>query len=575
MDVAILAGRVPHEDRLYVIGPFAERLSFASQQRRALSLVCAIDDEIRRAGDGDGLSGKRACIVGAGLAGLTCSVGLAAFKCDSWILEAERTALAMNRTARHREIHPSINFWPREDVVVTTMLPFLNWHQDRCDILLDRLLGDWLWLEKKYDPIKGITLGCTVKSVSWTGGGWDVTTSGKSSPVQGFDIVIFATGYGIESVLPNSETPGYWSAEGDKIEDLRTRARGTVRNCIISGTGDGGLIEVLRLLYSKFQAGKVNCGTAELFESRSLQRRLRAVEAKARLFVSDEILEAGFPLSDEFKDKIARYLWEAYDAIVPDLADSFRRSLAEQRTDIPRVILVGERDMPTEYTSSPYHRLLIVHAIREGWLEYHQVPRGGLVVEDDTQSPDAYPAADDLRIKLKKVRFTSVRRISGALRHAVFDDGAKDEAYEAALFLNRHGTESPLEPIFGRVSKDLLANVRKRQSLYADQDWISKDQARKMATQLDLPSPGINPKWLKQSFRDARPFFLDRYRLDIREEWANGTGKFVLYKDDGRSCEWSDERDEGPIPDVFYGIPVDSDEVFEVPNMSWTGHGRA
>ncbi|HEY0114546.1 MAG TPA: hypothetical protein VGB54_02385 [Allosphingosinicella sp.] len=582
MDVAILAGRVPHEDRLYVIGPFAERLSFASQQRRALSLVCAIDDEIKRAGDGDGLAGKRACIVGAGLAGLTCSVGLAAFKCDSWILESERTALAVNQSARHREIHPSINFWPREDVVVTTMLPFLNWHQDRCDLILTRLLKEWLWLEKKHGALKGITLGCTVEGVCWNGTAWEITTSGKSPPVQGFDIVIFATGYGVETVLPQSDSPSYWNAEGDKIEELRKRPGGTVRDCIISGTGDGGLIEVLRLLFSKFQAGKVNYGTSGLFESEHLRRRLRAIETKVRLRVSDEILRephgsrpAGFPLSDVFKDEIAEYLWEAYFAASPDLADSFRRSLAEQRTAIPKVVLIGERAVPTEYTSSPYHRLLIVHAIREGWLEYQQVPRGGIVIADDPQSPDTYPVADDLCIKLKKVTFTSVRRITGERHQTVFDDGSKMASYEAAFFLNRHGTDSPLEPIFKKVSSELLTNVRKRQSLYADQDWISMDQAREMATKLKLPSPGHNPTWLEQSFKGAQRFFLERYGLDVREEYADGVARFILYKDAGGGRGWSDEHEAGPIPELFYGIPVDSDDVFEVPNMSWTGHGRA
>jgi hypothetical protein len=582
MDVAILAGRVPHEDRLYVIGPFAERLSFASQQRRALSLVCAIDDEIKRSGDSDGLSGKRACIVGAGLAGLTCSAGLAAFKCDSWILEAERTALAINQTARHRDIHPSINFWPREDVVVTTMLPFLNWYQDRCDLILSRLLNKWLWLEKKNGPMKGITLGSTVTGVSWNGTAWEVKTKGKSSPVQSFDIVIFATGFGIETVQPKSDTPSYWSAEGDKIEELRKCPAGTVNHCIISGTGDGGLIEALRLLFSKFQAGKVNYGTAELFENGGLQRRLRAVEAKARLRVSDEILRepdgkrpAGFPLSSKFKDEIAEYLWSAYDAAASDLAGTFHRSLVEQRTAIAKVILIGERTVPTEYTSSPYHRVLIVHAIREGWLEYHQVPRGGVAVDDDPQRPDAYPDADNMLIKLKKVAFTSVRRITGSHHKAVFSNSLKKASYRAALFLNRHGTDSPLEPIFRKVSPELLSNVRKRQSLYADQDWISMDQAREMATKLKLPSPGHNPKWLEQSTMDAQPFFRERYGLEVREDYTEGAAKLILHKDNRTSRGWSDELEAGPIPEYFYGIPVDTGEVFEVPIVGRTGHGRA
>lgn len=581
MDVAVLAGRVPHEDRLYVIGPFAERLSFASQQRRALSLVCAIDDEIKRAGDSNGLMGKRACIVGAGLAGLTCSVGLAAYKCDSWILEAELTALAMNQGASHREIHPSINFWPREDVAVTTMLPFLNWYQDRCDVILDKLLNDWIGLEQQHGPMKGITLNSTVTAVSWNGSAWEVKTKGRSPPVQGFDLVIFATGFGIEIVQHKSDTPSYWSAEGDKIEQLRKKPTGTVKHCVISGTGDGGLIEALRLLFSKFQAGKVNYGTAELFEKGSrLQSSLQSVEAKARLRVSDEMLRepsgkrpAGFPLSDAFKDDIAEYLWSAYDNATRDLAASLRKSLEDQRTAISKVILVGERKFPTEYTSSPYHRVLIVHAIREGWLEYHQVPRGGVTVDEDPQRPDAYPDAHLLRIKLKKVTYTSVRRITGTQHKALITDGAKKGSYGAALFLNRHGTDSPLEPIFKKIAPELLSNVRKRQSLYADQDWISKDQAHDMATRLKLPRPG-NKLWFVQSFDDAQPFFR-RFGLEVRDDSQDGKFKFLLYKDAAPSSGSPDELEDGPIPEKFYGIDVDASEVRKVPSIGWTGHGRA
>ncbi|MCW3848080.1 hypothetical protein OF829_12590 [Sphingomonas sp. LB-2] len=569
IDVAILAGRVPHKDRLYAIGPFAERVSFASQQRRAMNLICAIHDEICRSGDDAGLKGKSACVVGAGLAGLTCSIALAAFNCTNWILEASHRPLNTTRHAKHREIHPTINFWPRETVSISTELPFMNWYQDRCDLLMARLLDKWERFATRSE-IMPITYRSTVTGVQRKSGKWQVTTTGTASPVQDFDLVIFATGFGLEKIVMNSGSPAYWSLDGDRIDAIRDASPPVVKNFVVGGTGDGGLIEVLRLLYRNFQAGRVSYGTEATLENDWILRTLREIEGRVKLRVSDYILHEGFPVDPKTKDEIARALWEEYASIYVRLGARFRQSLEEQRTALPKVILIGKRATPAEHTASPYHRLLIMHAIHEGWVEYYQ--HSGSVVVADCSAPGDHRDADRLLVKRKHVSFRGRKSMIGDGGSVASKRLRGTMSLENCFFINRYGTDSPLKDILDPISPDLIDQVKKRQLLYADQDWISLAQASDLAERLGCARPDEPVNWLFEQMDEARMFFRDRYRLRVQDEVVEGTPRLLLYTGNGNDRRWSDVNEAGPIPEHFFGVPIDRTKVVTIPLASRTGH---
>jgi hypothetical protein len=62
MDVEIIlkAATVPGFKNVYAIGPFGNRVNFASQQRRALNLVWALEEV------GEVLEGKAVAVIGGG-----------------------------------------------------------------------------------------------------------------------------------------------------------------------------------------------------------------------------------------------------------------------------------------------------------------------------------------------------------------------------------------------------------------------------------------------------------------------------------------------------------------------------
>ena len=311
---AILAGRVPYQKGVYVVGPYAERVSFSSQQRRAMSLVYAINSELKASGDASGLRGKRVCIVGAGLAGLASAVAVAGYDSKVWILETEGGPMASLRNAKHRDIHPSINFWPRETVTLTTALPFFNWYPDQCDNVVSRILKLWQTFES-LEGIEGITPRCLVTDIVSRGPEWEVfcDASGKYNqpPVTRFDVIIFAVGFGAEDTIENDDTPSYWDEQSDWMEDIRAgKSDPPFDYFIVSGTGDGGLIEALRLLNLSFRAGSVDKRTEPALRDPVLAERLRKIEEDVRRRISDDVrrdsMDRIFEHRDDSADEISR-----------------------------------------------------------------------------------------------------------------------------------------------------------------------------------------------------------------------------------------------------------------------------
>jgi hypothetical protein len=581
---AILAGRVPYLKGVYVVGPFAERVSFSSQQRRALSLVYAINGELKACGDAAGLSGKRVCVVGAGLAGLASAVAVAGYRSDVWILETAGGPMASMRKANHRDIHPSINFWPRETVTQTTELPFFNWYQDQCDQVVYRITKQWQTFEQKHDEIKGITPRCLVTDIARRGAEWEIrhdTSDGyKPPPVSRFDIVIFAVGFGVEDRVANDDTPSYWDEQSDCLEDIRTgECDPPFSDFIVSGTGDGGLIEALRLLSLNFRAGSVDGRAGATLRNSILADRLKHIEEAARRRVSDDVLHRDFPLSDKLKDAVAEFLWSEYSNLDPDLLTSFREIVRAEPSQVDKVILLGRRSRPLEYSSSPYHRLLILEAIRAGRLEYYQID-GEIEVE-------ALPVEKEVYVR--QVLRPKVSRKAGTFRSKLHITGDGEQCnpvkenmhhpFANAFFLGRHGTSSPLRGIglFNSKVDNTLAKivelVRRQQALYADQDWLSMDEACELATSLNLPAPNQKWDWLNANMEDARDFFFARYGLHVTAEHPQA--ELIVCGAEPNS-RWADPHVAAELPTKFFGIGVNLSHLTEpFPEADPTGHANS
>jgi len=574
-DVAILAGRVPFRNGLYVVGPFAERVSFAAQQRRALSLVWGIDQDLRRAGQPRGLWRKKVGVVGAGLAGLTCSLALAAFESSVWIFDEQLRALNRMMKADHRDIHPTINFWPREELEVTTFLPFLNWFQDSCDGVLKRVWDEWETLQSQTNLIKRIESGCTVHRIGAQGDHWNIeatTTDGRTLPKTSFDILILATGFGTERIVLGADSAGYWEAERDPIGPLVKAESSPCHHHVISGTGDGGLIEVLRLLYGKFRAGSIERWTVPMISDAGLAEAISPIESEVRHRVSDAILHGALGLDDTAKDEISEFLWDRYTSVLNEgmISESVEQEMCAAQTHVHKVVLLGERPSPLEHTASPYHRLLLTFCIYMGLVEYHRV-EGKVAVADCLETGGRAALAQRLGIVRKDLTFKSIGQIGRS-----FARTAEPETVQlpCSLFICRHGYKSPLSELLDEANSPDVSYVRTRQQLYGDQDALTLEQIHSYAKELGLSTPQDRAAWADRHEEMAVDYFRRRHGLHARA-WApaRARDKTVYKLRAPRREEDARTRDSSKlIPRTFMGVPVEAARALPVQGK-WQGHG--
>lgn len=570
VDIALLAGRVPYCKNAFVVGPFANRVNFASQQRRALNLVWAINDDLVKQGESQGLAGKDAVVVGAGLAGLTASLALSTFKCSSWVLEQQESAFAGMEAADHRHIHPTINYWPQETIDPATFLPFFNWFYDRCDNILERLHSEWNRREGGH--VKGVVPNCTVNKFKYQNDKWVIDADlleGASLPKNEFDILILATGFGSEDFTDSSDEVSYWDAENDAIAEIQSGTAPICKHYIISGTGDGGIIEVLRLLYREFSAGGIEACTASAIRNTEVPQKIQVIEKEIQDELLDAILHNGFPLENDIRNHISDRLWSAYYEVVSEgrLGQSFVEKMVEIRTDVPKVTLLGQWSSPLDFPLSPYHKLLLTFAIVNGWVEYYQLGA------DTRIEPCTSLSAGTSKLTPRTVYFTPVRHFSAIggkirIRPVNRPVNPEQECIEA-FYLSRHGYDSPIHKFFEDVPEDTAEQIRLRQALFADQDWLTEVQADHYAEELDLTKPSNRVVWLDRRKDDIDEYFWDRHSVLVElqahvskpagdndaEEKIEGLS-FLLKESNDAEFRSAWHENSWLLPDEFMGVKV-------------------
>lgn len=588
----ILASRLAFGDHVYVVGPFAHRVSFSSQQRRSMSLVCDINEDFTAAGDEEGLKKKKVCVVGAGIAGLTCAATAAALGASVYLYEKSAKAgtaqtgdplelgevLPTIREAMHRDAHPSLNFWPYEPVEPFTRLPILNWHESDCEDVSKQIVRQMNALisgTQVGQQIIGVRNGCTVtgiKSVPRPGRDpqWKLDVDlapGAQSWNTAFDVVIFALGFGSEKSAPGVETPSYWMPVGDAAGRLSLDPSSEIDHYVVSGTGDGGLIEALRLTFKHRRPGNTDDETLQALAKPEIIAAVSAVENRAYKIYVDHILHGpGGPLPFKVRNQIAETIWTGYNKLLDDwLSDQAIQALRRKRSDIQPVKLLGRYLHPMELSASPYHRLLTAIACAQGWIEYTQIAR-----VDATVRPGKVPVgrgARTLEIELADVLATLPAPAGGS---------AATVSFQKAFFVARHGYSSPLEDLWPNRKKAAapgnptapagperpstrVRQVSHQQSLYADQDRLRPDYAREIAKAFGKPDPADALALYKDNRTAIDDYFDKRFGVGLRVLRGNPP-RFAL---DGTrvttartalpmtlyGCELKDRSNPAPIKD--------------------------
>jgi len=386
-------------NKVYFIGPYGRRVSFASQQRRVLNTVWALEETSRIK------KGDRVAVVGAGLAGVMAAVALAARGMRVFLYEEKPNALRVQSQTNHRYVHPTINFWPDEALRPSTRFPFFDWAAGVCDDIVKSVYDEWVELRailEEDNRLQKFHNNTAVDALTPTPDGKVHVEARVKQRSGDFDAVVVTTGFGVEKILQNTQTVSYW--QQDKVEDqVRDSA---LERLLVSGTGDGGLIDVLRLLHSDFDAGRfclqiahelAIAGAAEPLadlEARVKQRFVASYEATiaaAGEAAAQAALKSAMAVAaDAYAEELDGY----FEAWLPDGVEKLLDvSLIDDRGR--QVQLVGTLPHPYSMNSAPIHRVLIAHALRRKTLAYVSgsldAAGTGLAIETPAELQDVFP----------------------------------------------------------------------------------------------------------------------------------------------------------------------------------------
>ena len=247
---------IPTYPGVYILGSFARHVTIYSQQMRAFNLVDALCKT------GQLLPGARVAVVGGGVAGVTAAAAAAVRGADVTIIESDEHFFPIQRNAGNRYLHPHIYDWPlyeleagRED---KAGFPFLDWDADEAGNVFSELKDKWKELFDKHaarlrKPNKLMKTRVTGIHKRADAGAIELTLERSEADKVVLEnlqaeIVILALGFGRE--FSSSDLQTYWEqAPLDAVTQKKLR-------WLVSGYGDGGLTDLMRLCINDFRHHK-------------------------------------------------------------------------------------------------------------------------------------------------------------------------------------------------------------------------------------------------------------------------------------------------------------------------------
>lgn len=349
--------------RVLVVGSFDRPVTIYSQQVRALNIpyllfrrgIVRLDDPV--------------VVVGGGVAGLTAAAGLARLGAKVTLLEQREILCPLFEGCTVRWIHPYIYYWPLPGAQanrVEAALPLMSWRAGYVHDVNICLLEEW----EKHKAAYGIQLveGANVQfalpsrkpgeprpgtmEISWK-------REGKTREYGTFSAVIFALGYGIETSELKKKCPcrSYW-----RNDDIAQAQLGGPKRYLVTGTGDGGVIDLLRIRWKRFRHHEILPTIEKLMlpaELNALTEELLRIENMAHRMRTQDRRNDG---------EISRYLHQEYGRL-PVPAAVIQYVSKNLRTDTTAV-LNGPFERAYQLGASVLNRFFLSLLDRVGDLDY-------------------------------------------------------------------------------------------------------------------------------------------------------------------------------------------------------------
>lgn len=265
----------PQQEGPYVLGCFGNQVTFFRQQCRAFNLIWALFSTGRLQ------AGNSVAVIGGGLAGMTTAAAAMSKGCKVTLFEKTGQLMGLQRDNRTRYIHSGLNDWPEVslDETIATDLPFLNWYASDSAIVFREVLHEWESFG--IEPLLNHEVTDIVRRES----GFLVTWNPNFGQ-ENFDRVVLAVGFGEEKEHPPVPFRSYW--EDDSLHQGASR-RGRQMRFVVSGCGDGGLIDALRLCLRDFNHRRFLHELVQRPEVQAAQADLLKIDSEARSLPPDDV----------------------------------------------------------------------------------------------------------------------------------------------------------------------------------------------------------------------------------------------------------------------------------------------
>lgn len=288
-DVITGAASIAHPG-LYVLGCYDKRITFYSQQVRALSLVHALHAE------GYLNAPKRIAVIGAGAAGTTAAAALALVtNSEVNLFERSHELMPLQMATRRRNIDPHIFDWPEWDTDDPLAdLPILDWTAGPAQEVRVKVSSEFERMVLALSPRLKKRMRHRAIAINPARKSFELVVERDAEPGEAeaiveerdrYDMVFIAIGFGLEpaQTLLGIQNQSYWSDAGVPVSEFEGR---TKPRFFISGNGDGALIDFVAAASMDFDHARMiaiitkHPGIEEIFDSlRAIDLTARGVEA--------------------------------------------------------------------------------------------------------------------------------------------------------------------------------------------------------------------------------------------------------------------------------------------------------
>ncbi|MFL5349454.1 MAG: FAD-dependent oxidoreductase [Hyalangium sp.] len=444
---------IPSLRGVFILGSFEQRVTLYSQQVRALNLAFSLA-EVQRL-----TPGAKVLVIGGGAAGLTFAAGAARLGAEVTLLERRGEVLSTFQGNDTRWLHPHVYEWPSPGSEnKDAELPLMTWSTDLAGAVARTLLDQWHALKAEH----GIHVFCHAKNIQPAPGSKDeheFTWHAQGFHSDAFVIVVFAVGFGEEKQFPGAETPSYWEDDA-----LHQHVSSPDTRFLVSGIGDGGVVDLLRLRFKGFQHDHI---VRELLEDSELEPVKSAL-----LGIEQDLQQRGLS---------ARELYQRYENL--EVPESLHQRIRERLRDDTHVVLNSPEPYPVSPKASILNRFLLSRLLRVEGLEY----RPGAITCVEPQKGGAY-------------------RVS-------FEAGPPASFHRVII---RHGARSTLEQDFPQIWQEASSHLRSintldesREPLWAKETFAPKRSQATVnsratpTTSLSKPAPIIGRKQEVQQIINA------------------------------------------------------------------------